>query len=113
MIRICTWLIFLFAFAAASSADPHVIEVRMIWDSAPHNAFTDLTRFKDRWFCTFREGSAHVSNDGAVRVLVSDDVKQWRSAALLHASPTDDLRECKFAALSNSRLMLIGAACDV
>src|SRR4051812_20800847 len=54
-------------------------DVRMIWDAAPHNAFTDLTRFKNRWFCTFREASAHVSKDGAVRVLVSDDAHEWKS----------------------------------
>jgi hypothetical protein len=25
-----------------------------IWDGAPHNAFTDLTRYRDEWFCVFR-----------------------------------------------------------
>ena len=28
---------------------PKLIEVRKIWDKAPHNAFTDLVRFKDEW----------------------------------------------------------------
>jgi len=32
-----------------------LVEVRKIWDQAPHNAFTDLRRFQDRWFCVFRE----------------------------------------------------------
>ena len=41
-----------------------VLESRKIWDAAPHNAFTDLVRFKDRWFCVFREGATHVSPDG-------------------------------------------------
>ena len=45
-------------------------KVRRIWNEAPHNAFTDLTRFRGRWICVFREGRAHVSPDGAVRVLV-------------------------------------------
>ena len=43
--------------------------VRKIWDAAPHNAFTDLIRFRDRWFCVFREGQGHVSPDGALQVL--------------------------------------------
>src|SRR5688500_15664736 len=41
-----------------------VLESRKIWDAAPHNAFTDLVRFKDKWFCVFREGATHVSPDG-------------------------------------------------
>ena len=32
------------------------VPVKKIWDRAPHSAFTDLIRFKDRWFCSFREG---------------------------------------------------------
>src|SRR4051794_34727789 len=74
-------------------------DVRMIWDAAPHNAFTDLTRFNNRWFCAFREASAHVSKDGAVRVLVSDDARDWKSIAILHAGADEDLRELKFAYL--------------
>lgn len=36
----------------------------MIWDAAPHNAFTDLIRWKNRWYCASREGTAHSSFDG-------------------------------------------------
>lgn len=32
----------------------------LIWDRAPHNAFTDLIRFEERFYCTFREASGHV-----------------------------------------------------
>jgi hypothetical protein len=46
-----------------------LVESRRIWDKAPHNAFTDLIRFKDRWYCVFREGKGHVSPDGALRVI--------------------------------------------
>jgi hypothetical protein len=86
-----------------------LVEVRKIWDGAPHNAFTDLVRFKDRWYCVFREGKAHVSPDGALRVLTSTDGKEWESAALLtddHA----DLRDAKIAVTPDGRLMLGGAA---
>jgi len=38
-----------------------LVEARRIWGKAPHNAFTDLIRFKDRWYCVFREGKGHVS----------------------------------------------------
>jgi len=44
-----------------------IVEIRKIWDRAPHNAFTDLVRFQDRWLCVFREGRGHVSPGGAIR----------------------------------------------
>ena len=47
-----------------------VITVRKIWDKAPHNAFTDLVRFQDRWFCVFREGKA-MMNEHVYRPLQS------------------------------------------
>jgi hypothetical protein len=64
-----------------------LVEVRKIWDEAPHNAFTDLLRFQDRWFCVFREGSAHNSPDGAVRVITSTDGVKWESASLMRMTP--------------------------
>src|SRR5437867_11972424 len=70
--------------AQASPAPGQLIEVRKIWEHAPHNAFTDLVRFKGKWFCVFREGQAHVSGDGALRVIVSPDGANWTSAALFH-----------------------------
>ena len=54
-----------------------IVDVRKIWDRAPHNAFTDLIRFKDRWLCVFREGKAHVSPDGVLSVLSSSDGDTW------------------------------------
>ncbi|MEZ6075415.1 MAG: hypothetical protein R3C56_07005 [Pirellulaceae bacterium] len=39
----------------------HIVNVQRIWDAAHHNAFTDLIRFHDQWYCVFREGSSHVS----------------------------------------------------
>ena len=100
------------AFAAhgqepASKAE--LVEVRMLWDRAPHNAFTDLIRFKGQWFCVFREGQAHVSPDGALRVLTSPDGEAWVSAARL-ASTTGDLRDAKITITPKGELMLSGAS---
>jgi hypothetical protein len=96
---------------ASIAADPPQAElasVRKIWDQAPHNAFTDLARFKDRWFCAFREGKAHVSPDGALRVLTSADGEKWESAGLIK-SPDGDLRDAKLAITPDNRLMLTAA----
>ena len=50
-----------------------LLEVRKIWDKAPHNAFTDLIRFKDNWISFFAEGKGHAPPDGALRILTSQD----------------------------------------
>jgi hypothetical protein len=97
-----------FAQAAEEPAKAELVEVRKIWDRAPHNAFTDLIRFGDQWFCVFREGKAHVSPDGALRVITSRDGRQWSSAALLTAT-NGDLRDAKIVLTPDGELMLSGA----
>lgn len=85
-----------------------LIEARRIWDKAPHNAFTDLIRFQGQWFCAFREGTTHVSGDGALRIIASIDGQQWNSAALIE-SPNSDLRDAKLTVAPDGQLMLSGA----
>ncbi len=99
----------LLTIPAAAPAAPKlelVGEVRKVWDAGKHNAFTDLVRFRDRWFCTFREGDAHVGGDGKVRVLTSADGEAWESAALL-AEKGIDLRDPKFSVTPDGRLMVV------
>lgn len=79
-----------------------------IWDHAPHNAFTDLCRFGDRWFCAFREGSDHVSRDGALRIISSIDGEKWESSALIESEGAD-LRDPKLVVTPDGRLMLCAA----
>jgi hypothetical protein len=106
--------LFVFTFIALSSAllqageAPKLLEARMIWNQAPHNAFTDLVRFKDHWYCVFREGQKHVAPDGALRVITSVDGEKWESAALITSS-TSDLRDAKITVTPGGQLMLSGA----
>lgn len=85
-----------------------LLSVQRIWDQAPHNAFTDLVHFNNRWFCVFREGSAHVSSDGVIRIITSLNGTTWETAALLK-SPNSDLRDAKITITSDQQLMLTGA----
>ncbi|MBX9788119.1 MAG: glycoside hydrolase [Pirellulales bacterium] len=102
-------LVCLLCGSALRAAEPaRLIEARRIWDQAPHNAFTDLVRFGDRWFCVFREGARHVSPDGALRVITSVDGQAWESAALI-TSPNSDLRDAKITVTPDGQLMLTGA----
>jgi hypothetical protein len=94
--------------ASAMTSSGQVVSVQKIWDTAPHNAFTDLTRLNDHWFCVFREGKGHVSPDGAIRVLTSLDGTKWVSAARL-TSTNADLRDPKITITPKKELMLSAA----
>jgi hypothetical protein len=92
------------AFASTQDAAPQakripapgavLVEVNKIWDKGNHNAFTDLVRFKGRWFCTFREGEAHVSPNADIRILASKNGRDWESASVIEMKG-HDLRDPK------------------
>ena len=94
----------------ALGADPPIVvekvEVKGIWHHGAHNAFTDLIRWRDRFYCTFREGYQHVSYDGKIRVLVSEDGETWKPAALF-VLPGYDLRDPELEITPDDRLMLL------
>jgi hypothetical protein len=102
--RYFLWIALLPLFAA----EPRLIESRRIWDRAPHNAFTDLLRFRGQWYCAFREGAKHVSPDGSIRIIRSRDGRQWQSAALLKLD-TADLRDAKLSLAPDGKLTVIAA----
>jgi hypothetical protein len=94
-------------WAAEPAAE--LIEVKKIWDQAPHSAFTDLAYWKDQFVCAFREGRGHVSTDGKIRVLTSSDGSEWKSAAVVSLDGYD-LRDAGLSETPDGRLMLIGGA---
>ncbi|MEM8735362.1 MAG: sialate O-acetylesterase [Planctomycetota bacterium] len=79
-----------------------------IWDASRHQAFTDLVRFQNAWYCAFREGSAHVSRDGKIRVLRSSDGTVWEKSALFEDSGSD-LRDAKISVTPEGKLLVLGA----
>ena len=85
--------------------------VEKIWSQEEHNAFTDLIRFRNAWFCAFRESSGHIAADGLVRIIRSDDGANWLSAAVVPCPlPLQDLRDPKLSITPDGRLMLTAAA---
>ncbi|MEO2045298.1 MAG: exo-alpha-sialidase [Pirellulales bacterium] len=88
------------------AAEPEIVSVEKIWDRGEHNAFTDLIRFRDRWWCTFREAEDHGPSLGKVRVIFSEDGQAWRSAALVEQEGVD-LRDPKLSIMADGQLMLI------
>lgn len=94
------------AMAQDAAGAPEIVSVVKIWDAGAHNAFTDLIRFQERWYCTFREGDDHVGGDGKIRVLVSEEGDAWQSAALI-TEPGIDLRDPKLSIAPDGRLMIV------
>lgn len=96
--------------AVAQEEQEPAFPIVKIWDRAPHNAFTDLARFRGKFYCTFREGTGHVPGtsgaDGTIRVIVSEDGETWKSVALL-ADEGVDLRDPKLSVTPDGRLMLV------
>jgi len=99
-------LLFALANAAQPAPAPALVSVARIWDGGAHNAFTDLIRWRNRWFCTFREGDDHVGGDGRIRVLASDDGEKWTSTALVGETGID-LRDPKLSVTPDDRLMIV------
>ena len=97
------------AWSQAPGQRAAIVTSLRIWDRASHNAFTDLSRFKGRWYCAFREGAAHVSPDGALRVISSAGGERWLSSDLL-TWPNSDVRDAKLTVTPDDRLMVSGAA---
>ncbi len=103
-------LIFLFCTSLTFAAAPpkvEIIEVKKIWDIAPHSAFTDLLHWKDKFYCAFRQGRGHVSTDGKIRILESKDANNWISPALI-ALKNFDLRDAHLSVTPDNQLMLLG-----
>jgi hypothetical protein len=85
---------------------PQLVSVTKIWDRAPHSAFTDLLRWREKWYCVFREAEGHVGGDGKLRVLESADGKSWQPVALI-AEEGIDLRDPHLSITPDNRLMVV------
>jgi len=104
-------LLLIWAWSAPGAAPVTVelVEVKKIWDQAPHNAFTDLVRWDGTFYCAFREGRGHVSTDGKIRILESKEADSWNSAALVSLEGYD-LRDAHLSVTPDNKLMLLGGA---
>lgn len=90
---------------------PPIVKSTKIWNDA-YCSFTDLVRFKGKFYCTLREGQSHAGGDlGTIRVIESDDGSIWKSAALIEEKNID-LRDPKLSVMPNGKLMLMCGGSD-
>src|SRR3954469_24300980 len=92
--------------ARAEAQSPRLVSVQKIWDQGKHNAFTDLNRWRGKWYCVFREADAHVGGDGRPRVLESVDGKKWEPVGLV-VEEGIDLRDPHLSITPDDRLMIV------
>lgn len=86
---------------------PALLSVQKIWDRSPHCSMTDLIRYKNQWFCSFREGSHHFEGQkGTLRILTSRDGIAWHTAATFEMDGID-LRDPKLSITSHGQLLLL------
>lgn len=72
-----------------------------------HNAFPSLCRFRNRLYLAFRSGTRHLTFDGAIRLLVSEDEgTHWREQKLFRAS--GDLRDPRLAEIAGELHLFSG-----
>ena len=109
ILTMCTLVMATIAQGGASAKYELVEPPVKIWDKGKHNAFTDLIRFQDRWYCVFREGDDHAKGAGTIRVLSSENGKAWSSAALIEKIGVD-LRDPHLAVTPKGELMIVGGA---
>lgn len=68
------------AAAAGQVPQVKVTNIRRVFHNGEHNAFTDLVRFRDRFYLTFRScPDGHMVHPTAsIIILASTDAKQWK-----------------------------------
>ncbi len=77
--------------SAAETAKVTVSNIRRVFHNGEHNAFTDLVRFRGKFYLTFRScPDGHMVHPTAsVIILVSDDAKQWRQVHRFRVAKRD------------------------
>ena len=85
----------------------------IVWDNAPHNAFTSLMTYNNEMYLAFREGRTHVDRNGGdcgiIRVLKSGDGEVWHSFGEIRMDGYD-LRDPQLTLSSEGELLVNFAA---
>ena len=106
---------FLFCLCAAAAAQAvaqpqvSVTNVRRIFYNGEHNAFTDLVKFNDQYYLTFRScPDGHMVHPTAsVIILVSDDLKSWEQVHRFRVQKRDT-RDPHFLVFRNRLFVYTG-----
>ncbi len=94
-------------------SDFELVESYKIWDRGRHNAFTDIIKFNDYIYVTFREASCcHFSEDGVIRIIRSKNTNTWENVGSL-VMEGRDLRDPKLSLCPSNTLCVNAAAREI
>lgn len=98
-----------FCSAADELPKVNVTNVRRVFHNGEHNAFTDLVRFGDRYYLTFRScPDGHMVHPTAsVIILASDDLHEWKQVHRFSV-PLRDTRDPHFLVFKNRLFVYTG-----
>jgi hypothetical protein len=100
-----------FAADADSAKLPKVtvMNLRRVFHNGEHNAFTDLARFKGRYYLAFRScPDGHmVHPTSSIIVLASDDTKDWKQVHRFNV-PLRDTRDAHFLVFKDKLFVYTG-----
>lgn len=87
------------------------MEIKCVWWDGYHNAFTDIVRFKDKFYITFRHATKHAPEGrGQIYVISSNDTKNW---SLIQKFPNlPDSRDPKLFVFQNKLGVVFFAISD-
>ncbi|MEM7133991.1 MAG: hypothetical protein AAF702_47300 [Chloroflexota bacterium] len=91
------------------TASMTIASVRQIFNDGNHNAFTDLCRFQDRLYLTFRScPDGHMLfTSSSIVVMVSDDGSEWKKA-FTFSVPNRDVRDPHFLIFNDKLFVYSG-----
>ena len=105
--------LFLSAWLVGAESKPslQVENIRRVFHNGEHNAFTDLVRWRDKFWLTFRSSSdGHMNfTSGSVIVMVSDDAKSWRQVHRFSVQHRDT-RDPHFLVFKDKLFVFTGTA---
>ncbi|MBN1852419.1 MAG: hypothetical protein JW829_06830 [Pirellulales bacterium] len=111
-LRTILFLPLLAAISMAATGPPEIqiVDVRRVFDNGEHNAFTDLVRYRDRYYLTFRScPNGHgVYPTSSIIILASDDTKTWHPVHQF-AVPLRDVRDPHFLVFQDKLFVYSGA----
>ena len=82
------------------------MEVLKVWDNGMYCAFPSLLKYRDRYYCAFREGVSHVDDEGYIRILCSENGKDWVSKEVIRIKASD-LRDPCLSIMPNGKMLLL------
>ena len=90
---------------------PLHLEVQKIYGNGNYCAFTSLAKYRNKFYCAFREGKSHVGEGdyGVIRIITSGNGKDWDLYQTIKDSLID-LRDPNLTVMPNGSLLLICGA---